>query len=136
MDKDTEIMARTLYGEARGEGLNGIEAVANVIINRVKYAHTTGPFWWGKTIKEVCLKPYQFSCWNPNDSNLAKITGDLSSDPVFEVCKRIAVRAIKGLLPDRTKGATHYHTLSVNPGWATALVPNVQIGNHLFYTCL
>ena len=56
MDKQTEIFAKTLYGEARGEGLKGIEAVACVIVNRLKK-----PCWWGHTIQEVCLKPAQFS---------------------------------------------------------------------------
>ena len=32
---ETDILARTLYGEARGEGLIGLEAVACVILNRV-----------------------------------------------------------------------------------------------------
>ena len=127
---DTEILAKTIYGEARGEGLTGMEAVANVIINRAKH-----PGWWGKTVREVCLKPYQFSCWNPDDPNRKKLEGDLSADPIFDVCLRIARRALGGVLPDRTKGATHYHALSVSPKWASALVPNVQIGNHLFYTC-
>jgi len=131
MDTDTEIMAKTIYGEARGEGISGMEAIANVIMNRVKK-----PCWWGKNIQDVCLKPMQFSCWNTNDPNRSKLSKDLSDDPVFDVCKRIAVRAIRGLLPDRTKGSTHYHTLSVHPRWASALVPNVQIGHHLFYTCL
>ena len=130
MDKQTEIFAKTLYGEARGEGLKGIEAVACVIVNRLKK-----PCWWGRTIMEVCLKPAQFSCWNKNDPNCQLLSTDLSQEPIFDVCKRVAVRAIKGLLPDVTKGSTHYHTLSVNPKWASALVPNAQIGNHLFYTC-
>ena len=130
MNQETEIFAKTLYGEARGEGLAGIEAVANVIINRVKKAG-----WWGKTVKEVCLKPRQFSCWNKEDANAIKLNGDLSSEPIFDVCVRVARRALSGLLPDRTKGSTHYHNLSVNPHWATGLVPNAQIGNHLFYTC-
>jgi len=136
MDIETEILAKTLYGEARGEGLNGIEAVANVILNRVKLAKQGLVKWWGNNIREVCLKPFQFSCWNGNDPNCQKLSSDLSGDPVFDVCQRVAVRAIKGLLPDRTKGATHYHTLSVNPDWEGAIVPNVQIGNHLFYTCI
>ena len=130
MDKQTEIFAKTLYGEARGEGLKGIEAVACVIVNRLKK-----PCWWGHTIQEVCLKPAQFSCWNKDDPNRQLLNTDLSQEPIFDVCRRVAVRAIKGLLPDITKGSTHYHTLSVNPKWASALVPNVQIGKHLFYTC-
>ena len=33
---DLQIMARTLWGEARGDGQEGIEAVARVIINRYR----------------------------------------------------------------------------------------------------
>ena len=33
-NRDVEIMAKTIYGEARGEGAEGMEAVALVIINR------------------------------------------------------------------------------------------------------
>ena len=33
---DVDILARTLYGEARGEGIDGIEAVACGIMNRFK----------------------------------------------------------------------------------------------------
>ena len=33
-DRDIEIMAKTIYGEARGEGEEGMEAVACVIMNR------------------------------------------------------------------------------------------------------
>ena len=78
----------------------------------------------------------QFSRWNSNDPNRKALEKDLSLDPVFNVCHRVAVRAIRGLLPDTTKGSTHYHTLSVYPKWAGSLIPNAQIGNHLFYTCL
>ena len=62
-----EVLARTLYGEARGEGLPGIEAVACVILNRVAFAKARGRYWWGNTVSQVCLKPGQFSCWNAGD---------------------------------------------------------------------
>ncbi len=136
MDKETEILAKTIYGEARGENLSGMEAVACVILNRVKRAQTTGPFWWGKPVSDVCLKPRQFSCWNPDDVNQARLSGDLTADNIFRICRRVAVRALRGLLCDKTKGSTHYHTLDTHPAWASALVPNAQIGNHLFYTCV
>lgn len=135
MNEETEILAKTLYGEARGEGLSGIEAVANVIMNRVRHAQKYKGFWWGKTVKEVCLKPFQFSCWNTNDPNCDLLKKDLSQDSVFDICRRVAVRAINGLLKDNTKGATHYHTLNVNPSWASKLTPCAQIGQHLFYAC-
>ena len=130
---EIEIFAKTLFGEARGEKLTGIEAVANVILNRVKHAQKIGSYWWGKTIEEVCLKPFQFSCWNKNDPNRALLFEDLSQNKIYQMCERIARRAVAGLLSDNTKGATHYHTLNTNPYWARSAVPSAEIGHHLFY---
>ncbi len=124
MDYETELLARTLYAEAADDGLKGIEAVASVIMNRVRYARRNPPFWWGDTVTAVCLKPGQF-----------QKTDTLPDDAVGDICRRVATRAVKGLLPDIVKGATRYHALDKNPGWASALVPCAQIGNNLFYAC-
>ena len=129
---ETEILSKTIYGEARGESVAGQEAVANVILNRVKM-NLIQPMWWGKTIQEVCLKPYQFSCWNKNDPNFKILQGDLSQNPVYQICERIAKRALAGCLKDNTNGATHYHSFACHPLWARHLVPCAQIGHHLFY---
>ena len=127
---ELEIFAKTLFGEARGEKLSGIEAVANVILNRVKYAQKIGNFWWGKTIEDVCLKPFQFSCWNPKDPNHDLLMKDLKDDKIYQICERVAKRAIAGFLPDNTKGATHYHTKTVNPYWARCSVPSAGYDNY------
>ena len=125
-------MARTLYGEARGEGLIGIEAVANVIINRVALSKKY-TLWWGKTIPEVCLKPFQFSCWTPSDNNFYQLIRVTQADATFRMCQRVAQRAISGTLTDITKGATHYHRKDVSPAWARKLTPVFEYKNHLFY---
>ncbi|WP_417625332.1 cell wall hydrolase [Paremcibacter congregatus] len=130
---ETEILARTLYGEARGEELAGIEAVASVILNRVAFARKRGRYWWGSDVKGVCLKPAQFSCWNANDPNRKKLLALSPRDPAYRLCKRIAHRAVAGDLCDQTDGATHYHTVAVDPYWARGHVPVAEIGNHLFY---
>lgn len=131
--RDAEILARTLYGEARGEELAGIEAVASVILNRVAFARQRGRYWWGNDVKSVCLKPGQFSCWNANDPNRKKLLAINPRDPAYRLCKRIAKRAMAGDLRDQTDGATHYHTHAVDPWWARGHVPVAEIGNHLFY---
>lgn len=123
-----DILARTLYGEARGESVRGIEAVAAVVINRVRRAG-----WWGDSVETVCRKPWQFSCWNEGDPNRTRLEKVDESDRVFRICVRIARRAIAGTLDDPTGGATHYHTRSISPAWAKALHPCAEIGGHLFY---
>ena len=129
---DVDILARTLYGEARGEGLIGIEAVANVIINRIALSKQY-TLWWGKNIPEVCLKPFQFSCWTPSDNNFYKLVRVTEDNPIFRMCQRVAKRAVLGILPDITKGATHHHRKDISPAWARRLTPVYEYGNHLFY---
>ncbi|MFV0626348.1 MAG: cell wall hydrolase [Alphaproteobacteria bacterium] len=131
---NNEVLARTIYGEARGEDLEGKKAIACVILNRVRLAKQNKKYvWWGSTIKEVCIKPWQFSCWNENDPNSKKIKAIKESDPTFRDCLIVAENAVNGLLQDTTNGATHYHTKKIMPKWARVKKPCAEIGNHLFY---
>lgn len=125
-EDQADYMARTLYGEARGEGARGMQAVANVIMNRVKQGG-----WYGASVKDVVLKPYQFSCWNENDVNSAIILNANSAQ--LATARNIAERVISGELPDITGGATHYHAKSITPYWAKSLTKTATIGNHVFY---
>jgi len=132
--QDVEILARTLYGEARGENISGKEAVANVILNRVAKARTRGGrYWWGASVRDVCLKKWQFSCWNTDDPNREKLLRVTSNNRTYQSCLRIARRAIAGTLKDPTSGATHYHTNCVFPPWARGRMYACEIGNHQFY---
>ena len=124
----TQVFARTLWGEARSEGTIGMAAVAAVIINRVQVGG-----WWGNDIKQVCLQPYQFSCWNKSDPNLPKMRRLTSKDPDFIKALTIARLAEAGLLKDPTNGATHYHTIWVSPNWAKGKGVCFSRGSHLFY---
>ena len=72
-DKDRDILARTLWGEAWGESLAGQIAVAWTIRNRVNDGKDKS--WWGEGYGGVCQKPYQFSCWNKSDPNFAYLSG-------------------------------------------------------------
>lgn len=131
--REIDILARTIYGEARGESVRGKEAVACVILNRVNRAKQRSGYWWGNSVKQVCLKPWQFSCWNENDPNRDKILSVEAGHKVFDTCLRIARRALSGCLEDPTDGATHYHNENVNPPWARGKPACAEIGRHLFY---
>lgn len=130
---DIDVMARTLYGEARGEKVRGLEAVASVIVNRVDYAKKRGGYWWGNTISDVCLRPWQFSCWNANDPNREKMLLLEPGNKMFDTCLRVARRAINRGFKDPTGGATHYHHKAILPAWARSRKPSAEIGNHIFY---
>ena len=130
---ETDVLARTLWGEARGEGTQGMHAVANVILNRVKIAEKKGKYWWGNNIIQVCQKPYQFSCWNRSDPNFKKLQNVDEKDLYFSTAMRIARRAVMGCLDDVTKGSTHYHAADITPYWVKGEEAVTTIGNHVFY---
>jgi N-acetylmuramoyl-L-alanine amidase len=128
-----DVLGRTLWGEARGEGRAGMEAVACVILNRVRIAEKKGSYWWGSSVIEVCQKPYQFSCWNKDNPNYHKLLAADEDDPWFVAAEAVAQLALDGNLTDITNGATHYHAAGATPGWAYREKPVAVIGRHIFY---
>lgn len=153
MSNELDILARTIYGEARGETIAGKAAVANVVLNRRNRALKIKEEWKAKrgnlhnysnafgtgTIESVCLRPYQFSCWNEKDPNRAKILAVKATDVHFAECIVVAKMALAGLLVDNTHGATHYHVTSMGfpPSWLhkdeLPHTPCTVIGKHSFY---
>ncbi len=131
---EVDVLARTIFGEARGEPHAGLEAVANVVLNRVKVSQKRGGrYWWGNNIIGVCQKPYQFSCWNKNDPSYKRLTTVTDKNVHFATCLRIARRAVIGTLKDNTGGATHYHADYVSPYWSKGEKPLKTISRHIFY---
>lgn len=132
-----DTLARTLWGEDRGGLYGGRVAVGCVVRNRVELdLHGDGkPDWWGEGYVEVCRKAAQFSCWNENDPNRAKLIAVDENDAIFKECLEIARAIIAGELPDVTLGATHYHAVSLAypKTWGAPRRPIIQIGRHLFY---
>lgn len=125
-----DLFARVLWGEARGDGRVGMQAVANVILNRARH-----PRWWGEDVRGVCLKPYQFSCLLQNDPNFPKLLDVTASDPDFRDALALADAALTGTLADITAGSDHY----VMTSWVARTVWTVNhtavavIGHHSFY---
>lgn len=136
--KDVDVLARTLWGEARGEGFNGMVAVGWTIRNRVEMdLNKDGKDdWWGEGYAGVCQKAWQFSCWNKGDPNSAYLRGEkaIPADQ-FALAKKAAETVVEGLIPDPTGKATHYFSTSMKtpPAWAAVAKKTVQLGRHLFY---
>lgn len=127
---DVDTLARTLWGEARNESQAGIEAVANVVVNR---SRKSPKYNWPKGIAAVCRQPWQFSCWNANDPNLPKLKAVTTADAKFRTCLAIAQRAVAGTLADRTSNSDHYWADYIaTPSWAVGKKPTVKIGRHIF----
>lgn len=126
---DQEILAKTLWGEARGEGYDGLHAVASVIMNRANR-----PGWWGTDARSVCLKPYQFSCWNESDPNRPKILA-LTTEfgGIYGNCLDLARMALSGELDDIVCGADSYEVIGTNAKWALGFIPVATVGRHEFF---
>jgi N-acetylmuramoyl-L-alanine amidase len=126
---DTETLARTLWGEARGEHHAGMVAVACVARNRAN-----APRWWGNSYQTVCLRHLQFSCWNSRDPNHAKLLAVTIADPAYADALAIAADVIAGRIADVTGGADTYADLAVcDPVWYDAGKITVVIGRHTFF---
>lgn len=136
---DVVTLARTLWGEARGEPLEGQVAVAWVIRNRASRSQFAGKLVGREgAAAAVCLAPWQFSCWNESDPNRAKLLV-LREDQ----CRReigVASNVLDGLVPDPTNGADHYHTIDPPawaeawpPTWAPSMRETARFGGHVFY---
>jgi len=134
VDADVDILARTIWGEARGQGDSGMRAVASVIMNRVREGQQGLHVWRGKTVRDVSLKPWQFSAWNLGDPNRDKMINVTSDDYSFRLALGIAELAVNGLLEDTTGGANSYHTEAVSPNWADPAKISAMVGNQIFYT--
>ena len=135
-EMEVDVLARTLWGEARGEGSIGMQAVACVVLNRVAVSRRFGGYWWGNDIIQVCHKPFQFSCWNKEDPNYRQVASVTAEDIHFATAQRVARRAILGFLSDPTYGATHYHARGIMPKWAAGQKPATVIGQHIFYNLI
>ena len=133
-EKDRDILARTLWGEARGESLAGQIAVAWTIRNRVNDGKAKS--WWGEGYAGVCQKPYQFSCWNRNDPNYAYLSG-AKPIPVgqFTQAQKVADLVMSGTEPDPTGGATHYYAITMPkaPAWIAGAKQTLKLGHHVFF---
>lgn len=125
---DQQILAKTAWGENRGGGKDGMTSVLNVVINRANK-----PCWWGKSAREVCLKLYQFDCWNQDDPNFSKLLN--AEGDVYDYAMTLANKALAGNLVDLTNGSCYYFAKSMNPWpvWARGKLPSADIAGQLFF---
>lgn len=131
---DIDILARTIYGEARGEGPGGMIAVACTIVNRAAIG-PSHPHFGDGSISSACMAHEQFSCWNENDPNCDLIRNVTPEDKIFNLAMQIAISAVHGGLHDITNGATYYYARGTpEPPWAIGKTPCAIIGHHIFFS--
>ena len=126
LDDAITCLSRTIYWEAKGEAAASMEAIANVVMNRL--GHEGFP----NTICEVVRQGHergacQFSWWCDGRSD------DAEEEKSYAIAKEISRKALNRQLPDRTGGAMYFHQRKVPPGWSTEYIKTVEIGGHIFY---
>ena len=127
---EQEIVAMTILGEARNQGEAGMYAVACVIQQRAAHWRRNGK---RITPTQVCLRPDQFSCWNPNDPNRPKLRGLLNNNNKQAIyAKRLALGLGK-LEASYVNNADHYCKVTKNPYWIKGEKRLKVIGQHKFY---
>ncbi len=126
---DIWTVARTIYGEARGTSRKDRIGVAWVIRNRVHDRR------WPNAWSAACKQRLQFSCWNRGEPNNHPMLAADLDDPVFAECFAIAAAVMAGIDPDPTRGANHYHALSMPspPYWADPNRETGRLGGHAYY---
>ena len=121
-----DILARVIWGEAEGEGAEGMQAVGNVILNRANIKD--------KNIPEVMFRKDQFSAIGDKDRFNAMI--NLSSDnPQYIQALEISKKLLAGELDDITNGATHFYnpnTANMELDWIKQYPVVTTIGKHTF----
>ncbi|WP_296819497.1 cell wall hydrolase [Brevundimonas sp.] len=120
-------LTQAVYYEAALEPRRGQEAVAQVILNRVRDpnfpASVCGVVYQGAERVTGCQ--FSFTC-----------DGSLSRAPVAWAWNRaedVARRALEGFTAAWVGTATHYHADYVRPWWSPTVTKVNQVGAHIFY---
>ena len=120
-------LTQAVYYEAALEPTEGQQAVAQVVLNRVRdpnYPNSVcGVVYEGAERVTGCQ--FSFTC-----------DGSLARAPVAWAWKRaelVARAALNGFVAARVGTATHYHADYVLPYWSPTLGKITQIGAHIFY---
>ncbi len=122
-----QCLSQAVYYEAAREPQLGQEAVAQVVLNRMR--HPAYP-------KSVCGVVYQGSARTTGCQFTFTCDGALRWAPEADLWRRakaVADRALAGYVNKQVGSATHYHAQYVAPYWAPTLVKMTQVGQHIFY---
>src|ERR1700693_5206652 len=100
--------AITIWREPRGEGSDGMLAVAFVIRNRAQHGHP-----WPHDPDRVCLQRRQFSCWNDSDAQRDLYPDNSSDGTAYDDAVTRWNYANAAGSTDSTDGATYYVNAAV-----------------------
>jgi spore germination cell wall hydrolase CwlJ-like protein len=126
-DRAVTCLAQAVYYEAAREPEVGQEAIAQVVLNRMR--HPAYP-------KSICGVVYQGAARATGCQFTFTCDGALRWAPepaLWRRARQVAERALAGYVDKQVGSATHYHADYVAPYWAPTLVKMTQVGQHIFY---
>lgn len=122
-----DCLTQAVYYEAASEGFAGGQAVAQVVLNRVRHRGfpntVCGTVYQGSDRTTGCQ--FTFAC----DGSLARIVLPV----LWARSRKIAGNALAGRVFAAIGQSTHYHADYVLPYWADSLDKVAVIGRHIFY---
>jgi spore germination cell wall hydrolase CwlJ-like protein len=120
-------LTQAVYYEAASEPREGQEAVAQVVLNRLK--HPAFP-------KSVCGVVYEGAERETGCQFTFTCDGSLARAPSLErwdAAEAVAAAALDGHVAGAVGASTHYHAAWMTPYWSASLVRTQRIGGHVFY---
>ncbi|HEY4265136.1 MAG TPA: cell wall hydrolase [Micropepsaceae bacterium] len=127
---ESDCLAQVLYYEARGEGLDGEKAVAEVVLQRTvnrDYPETVCGVAYDGVQPDRRDCQFSFAC----DGSLRKPKDAVAWTRIRQLADKIMTGAIR--LSGATGHAIAYHSVDVAPAWADSMLKTATIGNHVFY---
>ena len=127
---EAECLAQVLYYEARGEGIDGEKAVAEVVLQRTlhrDYPETVCGVVYDGVQPDRRDCQFSFAC----DGSLRKPKEAAAWTRAKGLAEKIMTGAVR--LSGQTGRAIAYHSVDVAPVWADTMLKTAQIGNHVFY---
>lgn len=125
--RDLDCLTQAAYYEARGEGRDGMRAVTQVVLNRVRHSafpnSVCGVVYQGAGRRTGCQ--FSFTCDGSMRGRVNRAAWDRA--------REVASAALSGSVYAGVGTATHFHTTGVSPRWRHALVQVNQVGDHIFY---
>lgn len=126
LDDTLTCLARTIYWESKGASDADMQAVANVVMNRV--GHDGFPDTVCAVVKDGSQRhACQFSWWCDGRADQIK------EDDEYLQAKEIARKVLNRQLPDNSRGALYFHDRKVAPDWSKTFLRTAQTGKFLFY---
>lgn len=126
VDDAITCLSRTIYWEAKGGAPADMEAVADVVLNRLGHEGFADTVC-GVVKQDAHKKNCQFSWWCDGRSD------QVVEEDRYADAKEVARKALNQQLKDRTRGALYFHDRRLSPASFKRYVKTAETDKFIFY---